>query len=235
MTGIVCLLLFLVIRKNISERFKLFLSLVAISPFIAANTQIITGVIAQPNNFEQNYGTVCIALLAAFGVISLKSNRWMKKLAGGLGVCLVLVYSKVIFSVNSSIYQRQPLPTAMVEQLNIDASKVVVDNVGLAAALNLVLPMQKITGLAMTQSFPLIADDYFNNYLCLKRAISKNINLYSQYKNIVEGLGEGYRYLQSDFIFIHIKRRKNFNTFFDPDAIPNNCPQKEFYFYSVNN
>lgn len=229
-TGAVCLLLFLIVRNIVDERFRLFLAVLALSPIAAVNTQIITGVIAQPNSFEQYYGTVCISLLVAFGVISIKSKQWLKGLAGGLGLFLIIAYTRTIFSVNSSTHFNRPLPRILVEKLKIDSSKVIADSEGMASALNLVLPMQGITGLSMAQSFAIVAEDYFNNYLCLKVRISGNEKLYPFYKNTVDRLGEGYRYLHSNFIFTHINRKKNFKTFYDPETIPQNCPEMELYY-----
>ena len=235
MTGIICLLLFLVVRNVVDEKFKNFLALVAFSPIVAVNTQIISGIIAQPNNFEQNFGTVCIAFLLAFGMISIKSRLWSKNIMAGLAIALVLAYSKTIYSVNSFPHLRQPLPATLLKQLRVDPSKVAVHNAGMATALNLVWPMQGITGLAITQTFGTLPDDYFTNYLCLKKEISRNEELYPDYSNILEGLGDGYRHLHANFIFIHINRRKSFKIFYDPETIPEYCPEMTLYYYPVNN
>ena len=104
MTGLVCLLSLPVVYKVTHERFHLFLTLVAVAPLIAVNTQVISGIIAQPKNYEQYFGTSCIALMAAFCMISIKSNLWLKILSGALAIALILIYVKFIYSYNSSPY-----------------------------------------------------------------------------------------------------------------------------------
>ena len=234
-TGLFCVLLLLLITRYVDKNFKPVLIIIAISPVIAVNTQILTGVVAQPNNYEQNYGTVCLALLITFVIISVKSNNWLKISAGFLAVGLIMIYTKMVFNVNSSPYLRQPIPANVLEGLKIDASKVVVDVTGMASSLNLVLAKQKITGTSISQSFAPVADDYFNNFLCLKMNISKNHNLNLEFKNILSGLDEGYRYLHSNFIYIHLNRKDKFTTFYDPDIVPHFCPDIKLSYYSMKN
>lgn len=233
-TGFVCLFLFLLFRNKIEKRFRLFLILVSVSPFVAANTQVVTGFIAQPNNFEQFFGTACISLVAIFILAGFKFPQWFKLGIALLGVFLMIIYSSVIFSVNSNPFILKPLPATLVQALDKESNKVIVDQGGLGSLLNMVLPRQGITGLSIDQTFPMLAEDYYQQYLCVKNKISQNFKLYPKYKKIIERIDAGYRNLNSNFIFTHINRQNIFKTFYDPNAIPSACPDGELFYVIAN-
>jgi len=234
-TGIVSVLLYLLSKIYVQARFKPFLCALTLSPFVAVNTQVISGVLVQPINYEQNYGTVCVAILIAFIFLSIKSYNWSTRLAGITALCLFLVYAKMVYNLNSLSEQKQPQPAKVIEILRSDASRIIVNNSALASALNLITAKQKITGTSISQSFAIMADNYFSKYLCMKMNILKNQRFLKDNINILDQLDEGYKYLHSNFIYIHINRKNKFTTFYDPDAIPKFCPEMKLYYYSMNN
>lgn len=217
-TFLIAILIYLVARKSIPEKYRFFTLLVALSPLAATNHQILTGLITQPNNFEQYFGIYAIVLVV---VMALHSKKIVfNKLLVALAMFLCIIFARNIFLDNYFSNKRIELSGDLLNALRTNASHVAINDVRLASDLNLVFPRQSPTALSYDQTFPLRADKAFKEYLSAKKAILANEQARSEFQDIIAALDEAYKYENKDFILIHINRKKNFALEHDATNIP---------------
>ncbi len=208
-----------------------FIGFVVAAPLAAANTQAISGFISQPINFEQSFGVVCLSFLVTIFILSLKKQKWMVPALSSLVVLLSLAYSIQIFRVNSNPIQLEEPPQKLIEALHEDPFNVVFEDTTLGSMMSMLLPRQSFTALAISQSYSFGAPRYFEKYLCLKEKIKQDPGKFDKYKSALMNLDKGYAHLHSDFIFMHLNRRKDFPIYFDVNKKPENCDSGKLYFY----
>ena len=230
-TSVVCLGIWWCLRKSVTEEKRRILGLISFSPLMAVNTQIISGFIAMPKNYEQYFGAVCFAILVAYWMASLNTGRWLKRAQLVAGVLLIGIYTKTIFVVNSHPVLSHEMPPQLINALREDSSSVIFENAALGSTMSMVFPRQPFTGLAFSQSYDLGAFRYFEHYLCVKEKIRKNPSLSEKYEPVLKVLDHGYRHLHTDFIFVHINRPKKIKTFFEPQKRSDQCDSKPLFFY----
>ena len=230
-TFVVCLLIWWFLPRSSKERNPGFYAFVVAAPLVAVNTQMISGFIAQPINFEQGFGVVCISFLATVFILSLKFERqkWLLPVMGVFGILLSAVYSIQVFRINSNPTLLEQPSQKLIAALREDSYNVVFEDSALASTMSMVLPRQTYTALAISQSYGFAASNYFDRYLCVKEKIKREA--FGKYKNSLASLDKGYTHLHSDFVFIHLNRRKDFRVFFDVNKKPENCSPKKLYFY----
>ncbi len=208
-----------------------FCAFVVAAPLAAANTQIISGFIAQPINFEQNFGVICVSLLTTVFILSLRKQKWILPTLSIFGILLAVIFSIQIFRINSNPVLLEKPPKKLIKALHEDSFNVVFENNALGSTMSMILPKQSYTALAISQSYGFGASKYFGKYLCLKEKIKQDPEKFEKYKPALIALDGGYKHLHSDFIFIHLNRRDNFHVFFDVHRKPENCDSKKLYFY----
>jgi len=230
-TFVMCLLIWKFLPRYCKRENLGFYSFVVAAPLAAANTQIISGFITQPINFEQSFGVVCISFLATVFILSLREQKWVFPALSIFGILLAVAFSAKIFRVNSNPVLLEKPPEKLIKALREDSSNVVFENSKLGATMSMILPKQSYTALAISQSFGFGASKYFDRYLCVKEKIKQNPEKFEKYKSTLMTLDKGYTHLHSDFIFIHINRRDTFRVFFDVHKKPENCDTRRLYFY----
>ena len=208
-----------------------FCAFVVAAPLVAVNTQIISGFIAAPNNFEQNFGVICFSCLATVFILSLRDQKWIFPAVGVFGILLSVVYSIQIFRMNSNPVLWENPSQKLISALREDSFNVVFENNALANNMSMILPRQSYTALAIIQTTSFGSPKYFERYLCFKEKIKQDPEKFEKYKSALEVLDNGYKHLQSDFILLHINRREKFPVFFDVHRKPENCDSKKLYFY----
>lgn len=230
-TFLICLLIWKFLPRHCKWEYSSFYAFVVAAPLVAVNSQVISGFISQPINFEQSFGVVCISFLATIFILSIKEQKWVFQAMAILGFLLAIVFSSKIFRVNSNSVLLERPPQELIEALREDSSNVVFEGSKLGATMSMVLPKQSYTALAISQSFVLSAPKYFERYLCVKEKIKQYPGKLEKYKSTLMTVDKGYKHLHSDFIFIHIHRRSNFQVFFDVNRKPEDCDPKKLYFY----
>lgn len=230
-TFVVCLGIWWLLRKSFADEKRRILGLISFSPLMAVNTQVISGFIAMPKNYEQYFGVLCFALLAAYWIASLNAGRWLKTMQLVAAVLLIGVYTKTVFMVNSHPVLNNEIPAKLLNALQEDSPNVIFEDAALGSTMSMVFPRQPFTGLAFSQSYDLGAFKYFQHYLCVKEKIRKKFSLSKKYEPVFKILDHGYRHLHTDFIFVHINRPKKIRTFFDPQKPGFHCDSKPLFFY----
>jgi len=214
--------------KKIQTKFQPIALIVGFSPLVAANTQIISGYITQPNNFEQGFGTVVFSFLIALISISAKAPSYFIKGVRFLGLALLIVNSIKVFSVNSHPQFREKFPPELLKTLKSHPHRVVFDNLSLASAASLIYPQQKMSALSYAQMLSINKDSNLRNYLCLKRFLQNNEDLRARFSKLIKTLDHEHKYLSRDFILTHINRKKEFKVYNNSDDIPANCPRTNY-------
>lgn len=226
-----CLLVWKFLPRYSKSGISGFYGFVVAAPLAAVNSQVISGFISQPINFEQSFGVICFSFLAAVFILSLKGRKWIFPASSIFAILLSVAYSVLIFLLNSNPVLLETPSQKLIKALREDSSNVVFDNPVLASTMGMVLPKQPYTALAISQSYGFGAPKYFDKYLCVKEKIKKNPVKFEKYKSALMTLDKGYKHLHSDFIFIHLNRRDKFPVFFDVHRKPENCDSKKLYFY----
>jgi transposase-like protein len=126
------------------------------------------------------------------------------------------------------------LPEDLKVDLRENSSRVVLENSSLASTMGMVFPRQPLTALAYTQTYVFAAENHFENYLCVKEKIMRDKEIYGRYEKSLEVLDQGYKFQNTNFVLLHIKRKRHFETFFDPSKKPQNCDPAPLLFYPKN-
>jgi len=204
---------------------------IIVAPLVAVNTQIISGFISQPINFEQSFGVISISFLATILALSYDQRKWVLPVLGVTGIFLSVVFSAQIFRINSNPILLKKPPQELLEKLRADPFSVVFEDTRLGSTMSMILPRQSFTALAISQSYSFAAPKYFEKYLCVKEKIKQEPEISKKYKSALKSLDKGYKHLHSGFIFIHLNRRKNFTVFYDVYKKPEQCNSKKLYYY----
>ncbi len=230
-TSMVALLVVFGGKRFLSDDVCRFSFFTALASLVALNTQVFSGIIAAPTNFEQYFGVIALVFLTALVVLSIKPFSWLKYGLAVAGMMLMVLYTKTIFQNHSHPIFTNELPQELVLNLKNNSSRVILENVHLASALSMVLPQQHLTGLSYNQTFPFAAEKYFDNYLCVKEKISSEKEIYKKFQNSLKILDHAYKYQNSDFVLLHIKRKTHFDVYFDIDIKPQECDHAPLIFF----
>jgi hypothetical protein len=227
----ICLLIWKLLPRYCKWESSSFYAFVVAAPLVAVNSQIISGFISQPINFEQNFGVICFSFLAAVFVLSLREQKWIFPALSVFGILLSAVFTIHVFIINSNPVLLEKPPQKLVKALREDPFNVVFENHVLASTMGMMLSKQSYTALTISQSYGFSASKYFDKYLCFKEKIKRYPEKAEQYKSALRALDKGYKHLHSDFVFVHLNRHENFRVFFDVDRKPENCDSRELYFF----
>ncbi len=227
----ICLLIWKLLPRYCKWESSSFYAFIVAAPLAAVNSQIISGFISVPINFEQSFGVICFSFLATIFVLSLREQKWVFPVLSILGISLSVIFSFHVFSINSNPVLLEKPSQKLIKALREDAFNVVFESNALASTMSMMLSKQSYTGLAISQSYGFGAPKYFDKYLCLKEKIKQYPEKAEQYKSALMALDNGYKHLHSDFVFVHLNRRENFRTFFDVHRKPENCDSRELHFY----
>jgi len=230
-SSVITFLILFIGKRFLRDDDRRLVCLAAAATMVALNTQIISGIMAPPANFEQYFGVIILVFVATYMVLSVKIITGFKYCLAIAGFALMILYTKTIFQIHSDPIFTNELPEELVVNLRNNSSRVILDNVHLASTLGMVLPRQHLTGISYNQSFAFAAGKYFNNYLCVKEKIRSNEELSSRYAAAFKTLDHAYKYQNSDFVNLHVNRKTNFKVFFDPDKKPENCEATPLFFY----
>ncbi len=233
-TGLVAIAIYLLVRSRLEHRLRVPALLFALAPTAAANTQLIAGFLQAPHNLEQNFGVIALAVVIVLALHTSGGRAWVAVAAAGVACCLLGVYSVKVFAVNASMLQQLPISKQLLDELETDPESLVFDNPDLADVFALVAPRLHFSALAHSQTLPspvgvtgvASTAERFQNYLCVKQELSAAGPADAISPATLDALDHGFRYLNQDFPLIHLDRKSQFRTFFDPTEEPRACPPR---------
>ena len=230
LTGLLILVVLMVWGRRISEERRRLCWILAGAVWAAANTQLVTGFFTQPGNFEQYFGSQALALVLVCVLDGFQLSRPAKV---GLGVfcCLLLImFSRHVFLINHHPWQRNPLPKEILLELERDSNRVLADSPWLASVLGLIHPRQAITALDPSQTFYSLAYKKIDSYRCLRHRLLSHPDWKKRFGPLIHQIDNGYRYLHSDFILIHLNRPHYPKAVFEFQTPPENCGKSKLVF-----
>ncbi len=226
-SGTVAMMIFLLGRRTLDPHYSAPTLFLALAPFVGTNTQIISGFFEAPNSFEQNSGVMFTAIVLVLALRVAGSRRLLPLVAGLLACGLLALYSSTIFRVNSSAWQRtQPSPE-LLSALRKEPQSLLIGDPDLADIYGLISPRLHYTALARSQTYAnQAAPERFQNYLCVKLLLTRNDLLDALPADTFAVLDRRFRYLNEDFVLVHLNRKKVFKEYFDPQATPIHCDSR---------
>jgi hypothetical protein len=230
-TGAVAIVVYLLVRSRLEPRHRVPALFLAIAPTAAANTQLISGFLQAPHNLEQSFGVIAVAAVCVLAMKTARQRPWTPLVAAVASCWLLAIYSSQVFAVNASVLQRVPLSTELLDELKTEPESLAFENPDLADVFSLVAPRIHLSALAHSQTLPSPAGvagvpstaDRFRNYVCVKRQLLSASMVDSINPAAFDSLDRSFRYLNQDFALIHLNRKTEFRTFFDPRGDATHC------------
>lgn len=232
-SSILSLAFYSVLYRHIREDLRYMVLIIALSPMAAANLQIITGWIAQPSNFEQNFGVYCVALVCVFAMISVKGAFFLRALSFPLCFILVGISCYTTFSNNYHLSNKLKLSPELLFDLKNDPRHVAINDTSMASLLSMVFPEQPATIFGHEKALLLSLNPDIDDYLCAKKEVNGNRALAGVFRKTFERLDSVYKYGCKDFILITINRTKYFKIEHDPESVPVQCPPPNLHYYLI--
>jgi hypothetical protein len=219
-TSVAALLVYVIVRSRLQPHLRLPVLLLALAPLAAANQHVISGWMAQPNNYEQAVGVLVVGLVAAFGFAS-RPRLLLALIALALVLLLRFTGSSFrdTYSLNAYLHPRSELFLA----LQSHPDNVVVNHLRIASLAGLIAPRQPVPLLAYENTFGDRAGATLPTYLCVKQLLRLSPAA-AAYEETFRTLDAGYRFQNTDFILLHLGRRRPGPPLHDPNAAPASCP-----------
>ena len=224
-----CLLLYRWIRPDLRRAALI----IALSPLVAANLQLVTGWIAQPNNFEQNFGVCCAAVPCVLALISLPRAAAPRVLAFALCLMCAGLSSYHTFTNNQRRSSRLELRPELLSRLKSDSRHVAINDTEVASVLAMVFPRQPPTFFGYERTSTLLSKSPVAEYLCAKQQINRDAALGRAFRATFARLDSAYRYGNKDFILRTLKRESGFAVLHDTEAVPPDCPPANLHYFLV--
>ena len=240
-TGAAALLLYVVARTFVNPTLRRAGLFLAIAPLAAVNTQVISGFLEVPHNFEQNFGVVVLGVFFALVLSTIGFRPWPLVTAAVASCALLAVYSAHIFAVNGSVWQRMPPSQELLDGLRRQPDSVLIADPDLADVYSLIAPGVHFSALARSQTIrselrstgTATTADRFETYLCTKELVSVNRLSDAIPASTFSVLDQGFRYLNQDFPLVHLNRHTTFRQYFDPGMAPRHCTSRELLVFPM--
>lgn len=169
-SGILGLAVLLVTRKQLPKGPQTALTILVASVWAVDNTQLISGYLVTPVNFENYWGVAVLGCVTTLLIVHLASHPryWI-----GFTMALYAAFSVTIFASNNAIFKRLERPREVLPQLSTSSAQLACDDLYLTTYLDLVHPMQPPTVFSWTRTLNLSSDFAYDEYLCSKDLIQK--------------------------------------------------------------
>lgn len=227
-TSSLAVIFYLLGYKGIPENLRFIALMIALSPMAAVNSQIVSGWIAQPTNFEQNFGVYCIAVILVLSVHDIV----FRTIAGVVATMLLLISAYTNFDYCYDQNKKLLFNNELVNILRTDSANVAVNDVHLASLFSMMFPCQPSTMFGYERTFSGQVKKNVTRYLCAKKEILKDEQMKDKFKDVFRTLDNAYKFENKDFILAHIGRKKDFRVENDIDLVPDNCPPLKLH-YSI--
>jgi len=233
-TGAAALIVYSVARSRLRPPEHLPLLFLSVAPLAVVNTQLLTGFFEQPNNFEQNFGVVALAIVSVTALRGI--GRPYVPLLASAGACgLLAIYASQVFVVNAWPWQREHLSDALLDVIRHQPESLVIGDPDLADLFLLVAPGVHFSALARAQvlfhasgSRMTSTAQRFEDYLCVKQVLSASGRSPVVSPDVFVEMDRQFRFLNQDFPLLHLNRRHEFRQYFNPSQEPERCPARAF-------
>jgi hypothetical protein len=235
-TGAAALIVYAIARSRLSPAHRVPALFLAVAPLAVTNTQVLTGFFEHPNNFEQNFGVVALAIVSVLAVRTLGGGRLLLSASAVASCALLAAYASHVFLVNGSAWQRERLSDSLLESLRQRPESLVIADPDLADLFGLVAPGLHYTALARSQALHEPGEgtstaQRFENYLCVKRLLSTSEASSVVNPAVFVEMDRTFRFLNQDFPLTHLNRRHEFKQYFDPSQEPKRCASRELQIF----
>lgn len=238
-TGTAALIVYAIARSRLHPPHRVPALFLSVAPLAVVNTQLLAGFLEQPNNFEQNFGVVALAIVGVLALRTIERGRVVVVLGSGAVSCALLaVYASHVFVVNASVWQRERLSDALLDALRHQPESLVIGDPDLADLFSLVSPGVHFSALARSQILPQAGGSggtstaqRFDNYLCVKRLLSGRQSPPVVNPDAFVQMDRQFRFLNQDFPLIHLNRRHQFRQYFDPSQEPERCTTRQLQIF----
>ncbi|MEP7309710.1 MAG: hypothetical protein ABJA98_29735 [Acidobacteriota bacterium] len=230
-TGVAGLLVFAIVRTKLAPSHRMPALVLAVAPLAVVNTQLVAGFFEQPNNLEQNFGVVALAIVCVLALRTLGRGRFQLLASAAVCCALLAAYSSHVFAVNASVWQRERLSDSLLDALRHQPESLVIGDPDLADLFSLVAPGVHFSALARSQALPEAGSgrtstaQRFENYQCVKRLL-RAIQPPVVNPDVFVELDRVFRFLNQDFPLIHLNRPHRLRQYFDPAQEPDNCSSR---------
>jgi hypothetical protein len=231
-TGAAALIVYAIARSRLSPSHRVPALVLAVAPLAVTNTQVLTGFFEHPNNFEQNFGVIVLAIVSVLALRTLGSGRLLLSAAAVASCALLAAYASHVFVVNASAWQRERVSDSLLESLRQRPESLIIADPDLADLFGLVAPGLHYTALARSQALHEPGEgtstaQRFENYLCVKRLLSTSEASSIVNPEVFVDMDRVFRFLNQDFPLTHLNRRHEFTQYFDPSQEPKRCTSRE--------
>lgn len=196
LTGVIAVCVFWAIRKHAPPHLVRLGGLLVASIWAVENTQIVSGWLVTPVNYEQYWGVLVLSGLTAVAILYRSKNPalWLH-----IALVCFLVHAVHIFRDNAIVFNELGNRREVLQALRTNSQSVACHNLRLATYLNLAYPMQPPTALSWTRTLNAKNNDNYLEYSCVKRAIEKLAPpQFSQFNEVFNALEIGYIVKGSD-------------------------------------
>jgi hypothetical protein len=235
-TGFTALIVYAIARARFDRAHRLPALVLSVAPIAVVNTQLIAGFFEQPNNFEQNFGVVALAIVGVLALRSVGGGRLLPIASAAVCCALLAAYASQVFVVNASAWQRQRLSDSLLDALRNQPESLVIGDPDLADVFSLVSPGIHFTAMARSQALQESGPGWkstqqrFDNYLCVKHLLRASQSSVVNADVFVE-LDRQFRFLSQDFPLTHLNRRHEFKQYFDPLQEPKSCTGRQLQIF----
>jgi hypothetical protein len=203
-SGIVGLILFAFLRPRATEETHKTAAILVSSIWAVQNTQITSGVLVTPVNFENYWGVAVLGCLTTLVVIhrATEPRIWITS-----AFALFVAFAGTTFAFNRSIFLRLEDPKKTIAMLATSSSQVACDDRYLATNLDLVHPLQPPTAFSWTRTYDLSSNQRYDQYLCARDTILHSGHASSpKFKELFEALDRGFQTRGAD-MFMSLGRQ----------------------------
>jgi hypothetical protein len=192
------LLVLILSSKNLAKR-DFFLKTAALTPLALANTQLVTGFIAEPTNMEQYIGVYCVAVALVFPLIRKGFPKWLKVGVVALGVWCMMRSTENYFLDNLQQEEEFPLNDRTLEALRTDSANAAINDITISGTASMLFPKQPATLFNAAND---LTPTTLPHYLCASKLIVMDPEYRARYVEIVRRMDHEYQYGGLDFILL---------------------------------
>lgn len=231
-TGAAALIVYAIARPRLYPPHRVPALFLSVAPLAVTNTQLLVGFFEHPNNFEQNFGVVALAIVSVLALRTMGRGRLLLSAWAAASCALLAAYASYVFVVNASVWQRAPLSDSLLASLRHQPESLVIGNPDLADLFSLVAPGVHYSALARSQALHELAGgtstaQRFENYLCVKRLLSAGQPPPVVNPEVFVEMDRVFRFLNQDFPLTHLNRQHLFKQYFDPSQEPQRCTSRQ--------
>ncbi len=174
------------------------LLLLFISTWLVLNFQILSGFTIQPNNFEQYWSIVAVALIVTLGFQTQKAFPI-------ISILLIFYWGFLNFRQNQNLTQKVELTDAILEEIKLNSAAVAVNDIYVSTRLDMLYPKQKPLLFSYTRFYKKLPDKMLQDFICAKDSLKSD----PEFVNIVDQASDFYLNGDQNYILNTIGRTEH--------------------------